>query len=55
MACKKPLARTFSWSCDEYYWPKPQGQVAALQKIAAACMSFHASERTVSTPHLPGS
>jgi len=55
MARKKPRARTFYWSCDEHCWPKLQEQVAALQKIAAACMSFHESERTVSTSHLPGS
>jgi len=55
MARKKPLARTFYWSCDEHCWPKSQEQLAALQKIAAPCRSFHESERTVSTSRLPGS
>jgi len=55
MARKQPLVRAFYWYCDGHCWPTQQQQLAALQKIVAARMSFRASERTASTSYLLGS
>src|SRR5215813_6817960 len=41
--------------CDGHCWPTPQKRLAALQKIAAAHMSFRVSARTASTSRLLGS